>query len=136
MHKGTCNIALLIGGEAVSGVLMGETSPKLPKGFHTTGLVVNKLVWPVSIEGETIDIATITKILRYLASVKEATITDITKNAHISYSTARAYIPFLAERGLIKVRTEGKKKIVSITEKGFNFLLAVSRVYAMLGIEF
>ncbi len=112
-----------------------ETRPKVPKDFHTTGMVVNRLVWPVSMGGETIDIATIVKILKYLSTVREASVTDITKNAHISYSTARAYIPFLAERGLVKVRSEGKRKLVSITEKGYNFLLAAARVYALLGLE-
>ena len=84
------------------------------------------------------DLDTAIKILKYLASLpnKEATVTDIVKGAHISYSTARAYIPWLAERGLVEVREEGKRKIVKITPRGIELLLAVARVYSILGIPF
>ena len=58
------------------------------------------------------------------------------KGAHISYSPARAYIPWLAERGLIEVREEGKKKIVKLTPKGYEALLAAVRVYSLFGIPF
>ena len=95
-----------------------------------------KVVWPVKATEEVVDIAVIIKILKYLSKVKEASISDIVKNAHVSYSTTRTCIPLLVSQGLVEVRREGKKKVVSITRKGYDFLLAVARVYAFLGIPF
>ena len=94
--------------------------------------------WYKKMAKEILDIGTVVRILKFLAERpnREASITEIVKNVHISFATCDKYIRLLLERGVIDVRTEGRKKIIKITEKGYDVLIAASRVYALLGLPF
>ena len=96
-----------------------------------------KISWciPLLPEKRKIDIGIIVKLLRFLAERpgKSANVSEIVKGIHISYATAKYYIDFLVERGIVDVKVKGKEKTVTLTEKGYDLLLAVNRVYALLG---
>ena len=84
---------------------------------------------------EVIDIHTVYKILRFISEKREANVSQIVENVHISYSSANKYIVFLEDRGLITVEVKGRKKIIRITEKGYEFLILASRIYGMLNLK-
>ena len=105
------------------------------ENFSATNLeVITRWLVPMAAK-ETIDIHTVYKILRFVAERKEVNVTQIVENVHISYSSANKYLVFLEDRGLVKVETRGRKKIIRITDKGYDLLILISRVYGVLNLK-
>ncbi len=110
-----------------------ETRPKVPKNSYSESMVV-KIRW-TALSELPVDLHEVYRILRFLAEKKQANVTDIVKNLHLGYATVKRYVEFLRERELVKVEQRGKEKILRITEKGYDVLVVMSRVYGILNLK-
>lgn len=86
-----------------------------------------------NVMGETVDLALINKILSYIYEKKgSVTLTELVEKIGMSYTTASKYIAIMESVNLLKVETVGRKKQISITEKGIEYLMLYSRLVSLL----
>ena len=81
-----------------------------------------------------INVVLIARILGYIYEKGNATVSEIVKNIHVSYSTARTYLMFMEDRNLVKITRHGKKKIIEVTEKGIEYLSTMKKIFSIIDV--
>lgn len=66
------------------------------------------------------------------ASKRDATITRIMYRAGVNFSQAQRYVNLLVEKGLLEVRTQGKKRFFLTSGKGLEYLRKCNELTALL----
>ena len=67
------------------------------------------------------------QILFYLADHPDVSINSIAKSLHMNNYVCSRYIERMKNWGLVEVRQKGKAKLVRLTKKGYEALIAASR---------
>ncbi len=105
---------------------MSNSSYSLIAKLNIRGLLVSE-------SGETIDIYTMYRFLKCIydktsQGEREMTISDIAAMCDIGKNTAVIYAKIAEIYELINSRREGKKKLLKISVKGIEYLLAFERI--------
>jgi len=82
-----------------------------------------------------VDVSIVGRILGFLEGRGASTVTELVRGARVGFSTARFYLRWLGERGLVRIDRGARGSLrVSITDRGRELLRLIREVESMLGV--
>lgn len=66
------------------------------------------------------------------AAKRGATITRIMYRAAMNFNQTKRYVKLLVERGLLKTKTQGKKRLFLTSDKGLEYIRRYNELIALL----
>ena len=86
-----------------------------------------------------LDIVKAAKILLCISRLERQgrppSLREVAERCKISYHTVEKYLPILRDKKMIEVARDGKALRVRVTKEGYDFIFAVSKALAMLGVS-